>query len=232
MRTEIYCNESIIVLRDSKPVSAPDNEAQLAYSGKKELQQLVFDFCKTGKPGVLCIWSDDKYNQLVKAFLNLHETIEASGGVVFNEHGEILFIHRNGKWDLPKGKVNGKDKRKADKDEAGKKNKAPTDEKIDRSSRIARIAALREVREETGLKKISIISELPFTYHIYFSGERRIIKHTRWFKMEGSTSDSLKPQVSEGIIIARWIPTNSLACIFQHTYESLKPLIKSVLANT
>ena len=202
------------------------------FEGKKELQQSVFDFCRNGKPGVLTIWSDDKFSQLVKAFFNLHETIEAAGGVVFNEHEEILFIHRNGKWDLPKGKISGKDKKKADKDESGKRIKTNPAEQDDRSGRIARIAALREVREETGLKKVSITSELPFTYHIYFSGERRIIKHTRWFKMEGSTADSLKPQISEGIIIARWIPTNSLACIFSHTYESLKPLIKSVLANT
>jgi len=99
-------------------------------------------------------------------------------------------------------------------------------------SQVARIAALREVKEETGLKNFKISSELPFTYHIYFNGDRRFIKHTRWFRMEGSTEDSLKPQVDEGIIIARWIPSNSLACIFNHTYESLKPLIKSILAYT
>ena len=50
--------------------------------------------------------------------------------------------------------------------------------------------------------------------------------------MESTTEESLKPQISEGIIIVRWIPKNSLACIFAHTYESLKPLIKSVLGNT
>lgn len=232
MKTEIYCNESIIILRDSKPVLKQDNEILVQFTGKKELQQLVIDFEKIGNTNVLTIWSDNSYEQLLKAFFNLHEKIEAAGGVVFNEHGEILFIHRNGKWDLPKGKISGKDKRKAEKEETGKKPKPGVDEQSDRITRIARIAAVREVREETGLKKISITSELPFTYHIYFNGDRRIIKHTRWFKMEANTADSLKPQISEGIIIVRWIPSNSLACIFQHTYESLKPLIKSVLANT
>ena len=29
----------------------------------------------------------------------------AGGGLVFNAKKEILFIRRNGKWDLPKGKV-------------------------------------------------------------------------------------------------------------------------------
>ncbi|HYH57216.1 MAG TPA: NUDIX domain-containing protein, partial [Anseongella sp.] len=31
--------------------------------------------------------------------------IEAGGGLVINEKGQYLFIFRNGKWDLPKGKL-------------------------------------------------------------------------------------------------------------------------------
>jgi 8-oxo-dGTP pyrophosphatase MutT (NUDIX family) len=28
---------------------------------------------------------------------------KAGGGLVYNKNGEVLFIFRNGKWDLPKG---------------------------------------------------------------------------------------------------------------------------------
>ena len=31
--------------------------------------------------------------------------IEAAGGLVFNKDGHLLMIFRNGKWDLPKGKL-------------------------------------------------------------------------------------------------------------------------------
>ncbi len=31
--------------------------------------------------------------------------IKAGGGLVINEKGEILFMFRRGKWDLPKGKL-------------------------------------------------------------------------------------------------------------------------------
>ena len=31
--------------------------------------------------------------------------IEAAGGLVINRKGEYLFIYRNDKWDLPKGKL-------------------------------------------------------------------------------------------------------------------------------
>ncbi|MCX6281432.1 MAG: NUDIX domain-containing protein [Bacteroidetes bacterium] len=224
MKIEIYCNDSLIILLDAKPELKLPNESQVQYSKKKALQELVSEFEKSSK-GTLLIWSAEKYKQLVKAFFNFHEIVEAAGGVVFNEHDEILFIHRNGKWDLPKGKINGKDRRKAVK---GK----PKPDAADPDLQVACNAAIREVKEETGLKKIKLISELPLTYHIYFAGSRRIIKRTRWFRMEGSTDDILQPQITEGIIIARWVPSNSLGCIFMHTYESLKPLIKSVLANT
>ena len=33
------------------------------------------------------------------------KVITAAGGMVFNPQKEILFIHRKGRWDLPKGKV-------------------------------------------------------------------------------------------------------------------------------
>ena len=31
--------------------------------------------------------------------------IQAAGGLVVNEKGEVLFMFRRGKWDLPKGKL-------------------------------------------------------------------------------------------------------------------------------
>lgn len=228
MKIEIYCNDSLIILLDSRPVKQNEHELHVQYSGRKVLREIVYEFEKSNT-GILSIWSEDKYKQLIKAFFNLHEKVEAAGGVVFNEHDEILFIHRNGKWDLPKGKISGKDRRKA---EQGKFVKPGKFTAADMDEQVARIAAQREVKEETGLKSLKISSELPFTYHIYFNGDRRFIKHTRWFRMEGSTEDLLKPQIAEGIIIARWIPANSLTCIFLHTYESLKPLIKSILAYT
>ena len=58
----------------------------------------------------------------------------AGGGLVYNTKGEVLFIFRNGKWDLPKG---GKEKK----------------EKMS-------CAAIREVEEETGVNKLKIIKKL------------------------------------------------------------------------
>ncbi len=32
-------------------------------------------------------------------------SVEAAGGLVLNEKGEVLMIFRRGSWDLPKGKI-------------------------------------------------------------------------------------------------------------------------------
>ena len=52
--------------------------------------------------------------------------VRAAGGIVTDEAGRMLLIRRNGRWDLPKGKV-----------EAGE---------------TLLQAALREVEEETGVR--------------------------------------------------------------------------------
>ena len=35
--------------------------------------------------------------------MNKYLEVNAAGGLVRNGNGEFLMIHRNGKWDLPKG---------------------------------------------------------------------------------------------------------------------------------
>ena len=51
----------------------------------------------------------DNEEVLLKKFLRLLPNIVAGGGKVVNSDGKILFIFRNGKWDLPKGKAEQKE---------------------------------------------------------------------------------------------------------------------------
>ena len=69
--------------------------------------------------------------KLVSTFQKKIKVVKAGGGIVKNINDETLFIYRRNKWDLPKGKM--------DKGET-----------IDQT-------ALREVKEETGIKNLSII---------------------------------------------------------------------------
>ena len=89
-------------------------------------------------------------DDLLESFLKLLPNVIAGGGKVFNSKGHILFIFRNGKWDLPKGK-------------------AEANETIDQT-------ALREVEEETGIRDLSISKPLEITYHIFKRNNKILLK--------------------------------------------------------
>ena len=147
----------------------------------------------------LCLHADTA-EELWVEFTKKFKKIDAAGGIVKNKNNEILCIFRNDKWDLPKGKV--------EKDEP------------------YTIAAIREVEEETGVKKLSIIKELPKTYHIYqFKGEY-VLKTTYWFLMSTLDDDRPVPQTEEGITHVEWISKIELPKITQNTYANIELFLK------
>jgi ADP-ribose pyrophosphatase YjhB (NUDIX family) len=143
---------------------------------------------------------DKSLDILWKLLLELCTPINAAGGVVVNEQQEILFIHRRGKWDLPKGKC-------------------------DEGEDIAD-CAIREVIEETGLTHVTLKDKICDTYHIYMQGNQRMLKCTAWYCMEASSSDSLTPQAEESITDVKWITTQQLGAITKDTYEAIREVLK------
>ena len=140
-----------------------------------------------------------KEEKLLGTFFNMFKIIEAAGGIVENKTtGEILFIYRNNKWDFPKGRI--------EKEEA------------------VRSAALREVKEETGVKEISITKALPMTYHIFQRNGKFRLKKTFWYAMETTSMDPLVPQKEEGIKKAVWKPKSEIPKLFENAYENIKKL--------
>jgi ADP-ribose pyrophosphatase YjhB (NUDIX family) len=123
--------------------------------------------------------------------------IEAGGGIVRNEYNEILFIFRNGKWDLPKGKLE------------------PNED-------IAE-CSVREVEEETGCQQITLQEFAKHTYHIYKIKERYVLKQTHWYFMT-APKQTLTPQMEEGITAVKWIVQDDLQTILENTYDNIKEL--------
>lgn len=138
-------------------------------------------------------------SKLLKKFLKKLPNVIAGGGKVFNDKGEILFIYRNDKWDLPKGKVEGK-------------------EKIE-------LTAIREVEEETGVTGLEIVKPLETTYHIFKRNGRYRIKITYWFEMKTSFSGELFPQVKEGITKVKWLNEKKTKKALNNSYANIKLLI-------
>lgn len=132
-------------------------------------------------------------------FKQQFELITAAGGRVQNTKGELLFIHRLGKWDLPKGKM-----------EAGE-----TPEQC----------AVREVEEECGIVNLTLGDKLPNTYHVYVQKGERILKTTYWFRMNYSGNGQLVPQTEESIEKAVWVNQHDLSEQLSNTYTSLIEII-------
>ena len=137
--------------------------------------------------------------KLLKKFLKLLPKIIAAGGKVLNQKGEILFIFRNNKWDLPKGKA--------------EYNESIAD------------TAIREVKEETGVTKLVITKPLEITYHIFKKNNTFRLKVTYWFEMKSMADNQLIPQVEEGITKAEWINNSEIDKIKKKCYANIRLLI-------
>ena len=141
--------------------------------------------------------------KLLKEFKEKLVTIKASGGIVTNKKNQILFIYRKGKWDLPKGKM--------EKNESKKE------------------SALREVIEETGVKKLKIINFFSTTFHLIKVKREYFLKETHWYTMKTKYDGKLKPQKSEGIISAKWKTFDEAQEIKKKTFRNIAIILTKYL---
>jgi len=140
-----------------------------------------------------------KEKKLLKRFLKKLPNVIAGGGKVYNDNGDILFIYRNDKWDLPKGKAEG-------------------NETIEKT-------AIREVTEETGVAGLEITKPLETTYHIFKRNGRYKIKITYWFEMKTSFNGKLYPQENEGITKVEWLNKAQTKKALENSYMNIQDLI-------
>ena len=139
-------------------------------------------------------------DELKKAVWKKFTIVLASGGLVMDQAKHILLIHRRGKWDLPKGKLDNKES--------------------------LEVCAVREVKEETGLKEVRLIESLTTTYHVYDESGKHILKESHWYLMHADGRQSLHPQTDEQIDEIKWVKKENLGEYLKNTY----PLIIDVLA--
>ena len=89
-------------------------------------------------------------------------------------------------------------------------------------------AAAREVREETGLKHLSITMKLTSTFHTYLQGGKWIGKETFWYLMRAEGDDALVPQTEEDIVEVRWVEPDKVSAMLENSYQNLKDLWQSI----
>jgi hypothetical protein len=164
------------------------------YNNFIELSELVGLFDSLTQIKNLYILHDNIL-MVFEEFKSCFTVIQAGGGVVLNDRGEFLMIHRKGTWDLPKGKLeNGED---------------------------FRSAAYREVEEETGLTGLEVVEPLVSTYHTYHLKDKHILKKTKWFEMFYKGNAEPRLQIKEGITDYRWVVPGNTGSIRENSYASI-----------
>ncbi len=140
--------------------------------------------------------------EIFKEILQSANIIKAAGGLVKNADGHYLFIHRLGKWDLPKGKVEENEK--------------------------MREAAVREVEEECGVTINYLGQKVETSYHTYSMRGKMVLKQTNWYEMGVNKVPKLIPQLEEDITDARWIDKHDLAMVYENTYPLIADIVKNI----
>lgn len=132
--------------------------------------------------------------------------INAAGGLVKNQNGDILMIFRNGFWDLPKGKQE--------------------------SGEDTAECALREVREECGLSGLKLGDLICVTDHTYRRDGKLMLKHTYWYRMEcEDDGQELIPQTEEGISQVKWVKESEILLYMGNTYPTIRDVINESIYN-
>ncbi len=202
---KIYINSTPLFIANSKYVKKlfpSTKDALIArYSGKpKSLLNYIDSLEKPNKFSYVVLHSTDP-KACFREFKAVYKIIEAAGGLVFKKpkKKKILFIHRQGFYDLPKGKIDKEEETKA--------------------------AALREVKEETGIKNLKLGKKIMKTYHTYRDRkDRRVLKKTHWFQMTTKEKDFV-PQVEEDIDMVFWMKPKEFLSVERKVYGNILDVI-------
>ncbi len=198
---KVFYNERIIFLCPHRlPEYESDQSIIYYYNSREELLDYVnlFYFKSSATPSLFIIHEDIEL--LFASFVSYHQYIYAAGGIVKKRGGDILFIYRFNRWDLPKGKVE-------------------PNEDIEQ-------AALREVEEECGISGHKIVKQLSPVYHVYLQNDQMVLKKTFWYEMLLAGKHLLVPQISEGISEVAWKGKKDRDLIYTDTYASLADVLK------
>lgn len=189
----IFKNDTSIILTDDRKILGAQNcYLWTDYNQKEALNKLA-----SGHLSKLYLYDAD-LGGMWNSFKKMFKVIEASGGIVNNQSGEILFIYRHDKWDLPKGKIELNETREA--------------------------AGIREVKEECGFNKINLLDYFDTTYHIYEEKEEDVLKISYWYRMY-SNDNNLIPQVEEGITDLTWVSQVEVSKQLVNTYPNIALLV-------
>ncbi len=198
----IFINLARLTLtNDIAQLQSAEHTLHINYLGKPKFLHHYIDLLEKSPEYKSVVVYSDNLEKLIADFTSLYKTIEAAGGLVFNEKKEVLVMFRRGSWDLPKGKID--------------------------DGETPEIAAVREVQEETGLKDVTLDSFFRNTYHTYPLKGKRILKRTYWYLMH-TTETKLTPQTEEDIEIVEFVEKYHFLATQKNVYGNILELLQAL----
>jgi 8-oxo-dGTP pyrophosphatase MutT (NUDIX family) len=192
---KVFVNDKPLFLTNE---ISKETDFQLFLLESIDIEQLIIKMFQNKIQKASLYYPDEK--AILKKLKEKIPVCKAGGGLVFNKKGEVLFIFRNGKWDLPKGGT-----------ERG--------EEMEET-------AMREVEEETGVDKLVITRKLQKTYHVFKRNGKYKLKVTHWFEMQTNFKGTPFPQANEGIEKAVWLNPEQIKEALKNSYENIKLLFE------
>jgi 8-oxo-dGTP pyrophosphatase MutT (NUDIX family) len=192
---KVFVNDKPLFLTNKV---SKETDFQLFLLETVDIEQLILKMFNNKIKKAYLYYPDEK--EILKKVKEKIPVKKAGGGLVYNKKGEVLFIFRNGKWDLPKG---GCDK----------------GEEIEECS-------IREVEEETGVNDLKITKKLQKTYHVFKRNGVYRLKITHWFEMTTTFEGKPIPQENEGIEKVAWLNPEQIKEALTNSYENIKLLFE------
>jgi 8-oxo-dGTP pyrophosphatase MutT (NUDIX family) len=204
MYIKIYFNDKPLFLADSvdssiEPYAHHDDAIYMDEFSTPGVNSIIHEMRLAKIHAGIFVHAD--LEALKKAFWKKFTVIKAAGGVVANEAGELLFIFRRNKWDLPKGK-------------------------LDKGESIE-ACAVRETEEETGLTNVQAGPLLLTTYHTYDENGKHFLKETYWYKLSVTGDQHPAPQTEEQITALEWANPGSLEKYKSNTFPSIIDVLEA-----
>jgi len=192
---KVFVNDKPLFLTNE---ISKETNFQLFLLESVDIEQLIIKIFQNKVQKAYLYHPDEK--EIMKTLKSKIPVSKAGGGLVYNKKGQVLFIFRGGKWDLPKG---GTEKGEDIED-----------------------TAMREVEEETGVNKLRITKKLQKTYHVFRRNGTYRLKITHWFEMQSDFEGIPVGQIEEGIEKVVWLHPTEMSEVLKHSYENIKLLFE------
>ncbi|MFN3969645.1 NUDIX hydrolase [Flavobacterium sp.] len=192
---KVFVNDKPLFLTNEV---AKETDFQLFLLESVDIEQVIIKMFQNKIQKAYLYYPDEK--AILKKVKEKIPVCKAGGGLVYNKDGAVLFIFRNGKWDLPKGGI-----------EKG--------EEIEDT-------ATREVEEETGVNNLVVRHKLQKTYHVFKRNGKYKLKITHWFEMRTNFEGTPQPQENEGIEKVAWLNPEQIKEALKNSYENIKLLFE------